>query len=106
MKYPAFALPLLLCLFLCGCALFQRPAAVPPVAIAPVIHIAPAPAIPEYNFAPGADGTACLTFEDYLKFEEADAKLYARLSYFRTLLLLAGATFDPPAPAQAAVPAP
>jgi hypothetical protein len=70
----------------------------------PVIHVQPAPEMPKFDFRPGAGGTACLSFEGYLAFEEADAKLYARLQYFKTLLLLQGAIFDPPQAAEDLTP--
>ncbi len=94
----ALALSLSLALFLQGCAAFKRPAPVP----APlVVHVAPAPSLPTYDFKVGPDMTACLSFEGLVAYEEEQAKLYARLAYFKTLLLQYGAIFDPPPPAKA-----
>lgn len=104
MRRNYFALSLLLALSGASCAMFQRPSA--PTYTPPVIHVAPAPTMPQFNFRPGADGTACLSFENYIKFEERDAKVWARLQYLHTLLVLQGAVFDPPALPQAAVPTP
>ena len=94
---------LLLALSCVGCALFQRPAVVPIVA-APVIHVSPAPDVPQYEFVPGPDLHFCLTFEGFVAQQEENAKLYARLSYFKTLLIQYGAIFDEAPPTAKASP--
>jgi hypothetical protein len=49
--------------------------------------------------------TACLDFAGLVAYQEEQARLYARLDYFKTLLIQYGAVFDSPARVQA-VPSP
>ena len=98
MRRLVLALLLVSCL---GCQAFRKaPTLVPP----PVVHVAPAPSVPGYEFKPGPNGTACLSFDGLMAQQTELARLYARLEYFKALLLSYGAIFDPPAPAQAATP--
>lgn len=87
----------------CGCAVAKK---APELVPAPVIHVAPAPPVPQYGFKPGPGMTACLSFDGLVAQQQELAYLYARLEYFKALLLAYGAVFDPPppAPAQAATP--
>lgn len=101
---PALALSLLLVALSASCAMLRAPA--PPAYAPPVIHVAPAPAVPQYKFTLGPDMTACLDFHGLVAYQQEQAQLYTRLAYLRTLLLQYGAVFDPPALPPAAVPSP
>lgn len=95
----ALALSLLLVALSASCAILRPP--LPTQYEPPQVHVAPAPDLPAYDFKLGPDMTACLDFAGLVAYQEEQAKLYARLAYFKTLLIQYGAVFDPAPPAQA-----
>ena len=84
----------LLCLvLLSGCYALQRP---PETVSKPVVYVSPGVDLPEYQFAPGPDGSACLTPHDFAAYQVERDLLFARIHYLVSILRDMGAIFTAP----------
>lgn len=84
----------LLLLLLCLSCVTHKP--IPPLVPAPVVHVPAGPEVPQYDFQAGPNMTVCLDLAGFVAQQQELAYLYARLEYFKALLLGFGCVFDPP----------